>query len=79
MGADLFEKGGGDKNGVKIGIGNGCTIRNAILDKNVRIGNNVIIDYKGKEKNVDMGSYHIVDSIVIIPKGVTIPDNTKIV
>lgn len=76
MGADYFED--NDKEGAKLGVGNCCIIRNAILDKNVRIGNNVVIDYKGKEKTVDKGNYHIVDGIVIIPKGSIIPDNTII-
>ncbi len=76
MGADYFEK--KEENNVKLGIGHGCVIKNAILDKNVRIGNNVIIDYQGKEQTVDKGKYHIVDGIVIIPKGIMIPDNTKI-
>ncbi len=76
MGADYFEK--KDEKSTKLGIGHGCIIKNTILDKNVRIGNNVIIDYQGKEQTVDKGKYHIVDGIVIIPKGIMIPDNTKI-
>jgi len=77
MGADYYE----DENSiedVKIGIGKNCLIRNAILDKDVRIGNNVVIDYKGNSKKEDNGFYYIIDGIVVIPKGVLIPDNTKI-
>jgi len=77
MGADYYE----DENSiedVKIGIGKNCLIKNAILDKDVRIGNNVVIDYKGDSKKEDNGFYYIVDGIVVIPKGVLIPDNTKI-
>lgn len=77
MGGDYYE----DENSieeVKIGIGKGCSIKNAILDKNVRIGNNVVIDYKGNSKKEGNGFYYIIDDIVVIPKGVLIPDNTKI-
>jgi glucose-1-phosphate adenylyltransferase len=77
MGADCYE----DENSiekVKIGIGKHCSIKNAILDKNVSIGDNVVIDYKGNSKKEDNGFYYIVDGIVVIPKGVLIPDNTKI-
>jgi glucose-1-phosphate adenylyltransferase len=77
MGADYYEK--HNKKNANLGVGNGCIINNAILDKNVRIGNNVVMDYQGSEKNVDKGKYHIVDGIVIIPKGTIIPDNTKII
>ncbi len=77
MGADCYE----DENSiekVKIGIGKHCSIKNAILDKNVSIGDNVVIDYKGNSKKEDNGFYYIVDGIVVIPKGASIPDNTKI-
>jgi len=77
MGADYYEK--HSKKNANLGVGNGCIINNAILDKNVRIGNNVVMDYQGSEKNVDKEKYHIVDGIVIIPKGTVIPDNTKII
>jgi glucose-1-phosphate adenylyltransferase len=78
MGADYY----GDAKTIdksKLGIGRNCTIKNAILDKNVRIGNNVVIDYKGTEKNLETESYHVVDGIVVIPKNGRIPDNTRIV
>lgn len=77
MGADYYE----DENSiekVKIGIGKYCSIKNAILDKNVSIGDNVVIDYKGNSKKEDNGFCYIVDGIVVIPKGGLIPDNTKI-
>jgi glucose-1-phosphate adenylyltransferase len=76
MGADCYEDENSKK--VKIGIGKYCSIKNAILDKNVSIGDNVVIDYKGNSKKEDNGFYYIVDGIVVIPKGASIPDNTKI-
>ena len=62
----------------KMGIGKNCFIRNAILDKNVRIGDNVIINYKGPEKEIETELYHIIDGIVVVPKNSYIPANTRI-
>jgi len=78
MGADFY----GDAKTVdtsKMGIGKNCFIRNAILDKNVKIGDNCVIDYRGDPNVVrDGGFYHIIDGIVVIPKNGEIPPNTKI-
>ncbi len=62
-----------------MGIGKNCLIKNAILDKNVRIGDNCVIDYKG-DPNVtkDGGFYHVIDGIVVIPKNGKVPPNTVI-
>ncbi|MBL8150841.1 MAG: glucose-1-phosphate adenylyltransferase [Blastocatellia bacterium] len=61
-----------------VGIGEGTTIRKAIIDKNARIGSNVkivnekgFIDYDGED-------YCIREGIVIIPKNTLIPDGTVI-
>jgi glucose-1-phosphate adenylyltransferase len=63
----------------KMEVGKNCFIRNAIIDKNVRIGDNVVIDYKGdKTIEKDCGSYHIIDGIVVVPKNGEIPANTKV-
>lgn len=77
MGADYY----GDAPTIdtsKMGIGKNCFIRNAILDKNVRVGDNVIIDYKGSEKQIETELYHIIDGIVVVPKNSYIPANTRI-
>jgi glucose-1-phosphate adenylyltransferase len=57
----------------RIGIGSNCRIENTIVDKNARIGNNVIISPAGKPEKVDHPSYFIRDGIVIIPKNAVIP------
>ena len=62
----------------RIGIGANCRIENAIIDKNARIGNNVIISPAGKPENVDHALYFIRDGIVIIPKNGIIPHGTVI-
>ena len=62
----------------RIGIGENCTIDNAIIDKNTRIGNNVTISPAGKAENLDHQNYFIRDGIIIIPKDAVIPDGTVI-
>ena len=56
-----------------IGIGANCRIENTIVDKNARIGNNVVISPAGKPEKVDHPNYYIRDGIVIIPKNGVIP------
>ena len=57
----------------RVGIGAHCKIENAIIDKNARIGNNVIISPAGKPENLDHERYFIRDGVVIIPKDAVIP------
>jgi glucose-1-phosphate adenylyltransferase len=57
----------------RIGIGSGCRIENAIIDKNARVGNNVVISPAGKPENLDHPLYYIRDGVVIIPKNAMIP------
>ena len=62
----------------RVGIGAHCRIENTIVDKNARIGNNVVISPAGKPENVDHERYFIRDGIVIIPKDAVIPHGTVI-
>jgi glucose-1-phosphate adenylyltransferase len=62
----------------RIGIGANCRIDNTIVDKNARIGNNVVISPVGKPADVDHPMYYIRDGIVIIPKNGVIPHGTVI-
>ena len=61
-----------------IGIGRGSVIRNAIIDKNARIGSNVRIVNQAGQENYDDSTYTIRDGIVVIHKNAVIPDNTVI-
>jgi len=61
-----------------IGIGTNCRIENTIVDKNARIGNNVVISPAGKPEKIDHTNYYIRDGIVIIPKNAVIPAGTRI-
>jgi len=62
----------------RIGIGTNCRIDNTIIDKNARIGNNVVISPAGKPESFDHDLYYIRDGIVIIPKSAIIPHGTVI-
>jgi glucose-1-phosphate adenylyltransferase len=81
MGADLFEAQEeierNRRRGLpRIGIGRDCLIRNAIIDKNARIGDGVkLVNAEGKtfEETED---YVIRDGIVVVPKHAVIPDGT---
>ena len=62
----------------RIGIGRNTRIDNAIIDKNARIGNDVVITPAGKPDHVDHDMYYIRDGIVIIPKNGVVPHGTVI-
>ncbi len=63
---------------INIGIGKNCFIKNAILDKNCRIGDNVKIDGGSHLKDTDTATYTIRDGIVIVKEGAIIPSNFTI-
>lgn len=65
-------------NKILVGIGEGCYINNALVDKNCRIGNNVYINGGSHLENATTELYAIKDGIVVIKKGVTVPDNFRI-
>ncbi|MBI4974692.1 MAG: glucose-1-phosphate adenylyltransferase, partial [Candidatus Omnitrophica bacterium] len=77
IGADYYDT-AADKAPIKIGIGDNTIIDKAIVDKNARIGRNVIIRNTKKLKTFDGDNYFIRDGIVIIPKNSIIKDGTKI-
>ncbi|MEI0550137.1 glucose-1-phosphate adenylyltransferase [Brachyspira intermedia] len=62
----------------KIGIGKKCILKNVIIDKNVRIGNDVVITNKKKIQHQDSEFYCIRDGIVIIPKNTIVKSGTVI-
>jgi glucose-1-phosphate adenylyltransferase len=57
----------------RIGVGSNCRIENTIVDKNARIGDNVVISPAGKPDKLDHPNYYIRDGIVIVPKSGVIP------
>lgn len=80
MGADYYEsdKGGTPPGEIPIGIGRDCVIEDAIIDKNARIGDGVVITPHEKDANSEGPGYYIRDGIVVIPKNSVIPPGTRI-
>jgi glucose-1-phosphate adenylyltransferase len=79
MGNDYFETlddiASANKAGIPLlGIGHRCYIRNAIIDKNVRIGNDVRINGGNHLENSDHALYTIKDGVVVMKKGAVIPN-----
>jgi len=77
MGADYFEEDRQSGGAVPhIGIGRNCVIDRAIIDKNARIADGVVITPEGKPANLDAENYFIRDGIVVVPKNAVIPAGT---
>jgi glucose-1-phosphate adenylyltransferase len=77
MGADYYNE--EKKRGIlPIGIGKNCHIECAILDKNVRIGDDVVIKPFPSDKDIDSDLYFVRDGIVVIAKDTEIPSGTRI-
>ncbi|HEY3376433.1 MAG TPA: glucose-1-phosphate adenylyltransferase [Armatimonadota bacterium] len=60
------------------GVGAGCQITRAIIDKNARIGDGVIITSHLGKPNEDGDCYFVRDGIVTIPKNAVVPDGRRI-
>lgn len=58
----------------KIGIGDRCYIKDAIIDKNCRIGNDIRINGGKHLENIDHPLYTVKDGIVVVKKGAILPD-----
>jgi glucose-1-phosphate adenylyltransferase len=74
MGSDYY-KNSGD---YPLGIGKNCDIDGAIIDKNVSMGDNVVIRPFPQNANVDHFLYYVRDGVVIIPKNMNVPSGTVI-
>lgn len=85
MGNDFYEdplspqKARSDREGAalpRLGIGRNCVIRKAIVDKNVRIGDNVRIESRPGREDLENEFCVVRNGITIIPKGTVIPSGT---
>ncbi len=64
-----------DNKGIpRMGIGERCFIKNAIIDKNCRIGNGVQINGGDHLENTDHALYAVKDGIVVVKKMAILPD-----
>ncbi len=81
FGADFYELDRNRKKGTSppIGIGPRSVIRRAIIDKNVRIGRNVVLENSRKLRKYDDPEerFFVRDGIIVVPKNAVIPDRTR--
>ena len=85
MGSDFFESSSEramlrERGGIPLGVGQGTTVKRAILDKNARIGSNVTIVNKDhvEEANRPELGFYIRNGIVVVVKNASIPDGMVI-
>ncbi|MCJ7695063.1 MAG: sugar phosphate nucleotidyltransferase, partial [Anaerolineaceae bacterium] len=74
IGADYYNPRGDNP----IGIGKNCDIEGAIIDKNVCLGDNVIIKPFPPDFETDHYLYNVREGVVVIPKNKVIPSGTVI-
>jgi len=75
MGADYYETPltDDDDNRPRLGIGDDCQIEGAIIDKNARVGNGVVIRSFPRGTDIDGENWVVQDGIVVIPKNTILP------
>ncbi len=79
MGADYYDHPGlPPRGGIPLGIGMNCQIEGAIIDKNARIGSDVIIRPFPAGTDLDGDQWVVRDGIVVVPKSTVIQAGTVI-
>ncbi|MBP9144413.1 MAG: glucose-1-phosphate adenylyltransferase [Thermoanaerobaculia bacterium] len=79
MGANRFEPlAEAAHHAVKTGIGRDCTIRNAIIDFNARIGDGCKLLNEQKIEEAETPNYSIRGGIIVVPKNAELPPGTVI-
>ncbi len=80
MGSDYYEtETSGKRDGIPaVGIGRDCHIEDAIIDKNARIGDRVVISPHGKSPDLQGDGFYIRDGLVVVEKNSVIPAGTWI-
>ncbi|MFC0538755.1 glucose-1-phosphate adenylyltransferase [Pelagicoccus mobilis] len=81
MGADSFESSSDRRKNKElgrpdIGVGLNCEIKNAIIDKGARIGDNVKLNPEGKADMYEKNGIFVRDGVVIVTKNTVVPSNT---
>ncbi|WP_462251911.1 glucose-1-phosphate adenylyltransferase [Ferruginibacter sp.] len=79
MGSDYYEtleeiNHNAERSLPKLGIGDRCYIKNVIIDKNCRIGNDVRINGGPHLADADHSLFTVKDGIVVLKKGAVLPD-----
>ncbi|HEX2855154.1 MAG TPA: glucose-1-phosphate adenylyltransferase, partial [Opitutaceae bacterium] len=84
MGADFYETPqqlaeNVAKGRPRVGIGKGCRITGAIVDKNARIGDGCVLAAAGKADGIYAGGAVVIrDGVLVVPKGVTLEPGTVV-
>ena len=81
MGSDYYEtldEVENNKIDIMMGIGENCLIENAIIDKNARIGDNVILVGGDKVPDQETDLLTVIDGIVVVKKGAIIPNGYQL-
>jgi glucose-1-phosphate adenylyltransferase len=79
MGADYYDSAGAPlPGGLPIGLGANSRIEGAIIDKNVRVGEGVVIKPFPRGTEIDSGNWVVQDGIVVIPKSAILYPGTYI-
>ena len=63
---------------IPLGVGHYCHIEHAILDKDCRIGNNVVIKGGDHLPDMDTDEFCVRDGVVVVKKGAVIPEGARI-
>lgn len=77
MGNDFYEDACPEEQ-IPLGIGAGCVIEGAIIDKNARIGRGTVIKAFPRGMDVDGDRWVVRDGIVVIPKNTSLSPGTCI-
>jgi len=77
MGADYFDSEAIPRD-IPLGIGANCHVEGAILDKNARLGEGVVIKPFPRGTELDNETWFVRDGIVVIPKSTEIAPGTRI-
>lgn len=83
MGADFYEtevehKANLERGVPSLGLGSNCRIRGAIIDKNARIGDDVVLSPDGKLDGTYAHGVVVRDGVLVVPKGVVVPSGTTV-
>ncbi len=81
MGSDFFElnpEQGDRDDRIPLGVGPRTRVRHAIIDKNARIGADVVLDPTGLPEEYSRDGLYIRDGVLLVPKNCTVPDGYQL-
>ena len=83
MGADAFERphdlaSNHGRGRPDIGVGANCLIRNAIIDKNARIGAGCRLSPQGLPEKWETDALFVRDGVIVVKKGAIVPPGTVV-